>query len=144
MADGGMNVAPLGVPTTTPLAGWEVMTEANVKDVAKKLPRVTSGIVVLYIQNYWLVILFYRYCVQCLKNMCICSTQQREWTYSEYSLMRATGQQHYSPNSLLFMITVLLPRLSALSMFLGYLFVICSTHVIFVAYVKVSRNELTK
>ena len=46
MADAGMNVAPLDAPTATPLAGWEVMTEANVKYIAKKLPRVTSGNVV--------------------------------------------------------------------------------------------------
>ena len=43
MADAGMTVAPLGAPSTTPLAGWEVMTEASVKDIAKKLPRVTSS-----------------------------------------------------------------------------------------------------
>ena len=43
MMDAGMTVSPLGAPTGTPLAGWEVMTEANVKDLAKKLPRVTSG-----------------------------------------------------------------------------------------------------
>ena len=43
MMDAGMTVAPLGAPTGTPLAGWEVMTEGNVKDTAKKLPRVTSG-----------------------------------------------------------------------------------------------------
>ena len=43
MMDAGMTVAPLGAPTGTPLAGWEVMTEANVKDLAKKLPQVTSG-----------------------------------------------------------------------------------------------------
>ena len=42
MKDTGMTVAALSA-TTTPLAGWEVMTEANVKDLAKKLPRVTSG-----------------------------------------------------------------------------------------------------
>ena len=46
--------------------------------------------------------------------------------YSEYSLMKATGQQHYSLNSLHFMITVLLLRLSALCMFLGCLFVCIS------------------
>jgi len=43
MMDAGVTVAPLGAPTGTPLAGWEIMTEANVKDLAKKLPRVTSG-----------------------------------------------------------------------------------------------------
>lgn len=43
MVDAGMTVAPLGAPTSTPLAGSEIMTEANVKDLAKKLPRVTSG-----------------------------------------------------------------------------------------------------
>ena len=43
MADAGMNVAPLAAPTATPLAGWEVITEA---DIAKKLQRVTSGNVV--------------------------------------------------------------------------------------------------
>ena len=43
MMDAGITVASLGAPTGTPLAGWEVMTEANVKDLAKKLPRVTSG-----------------------------------------------------------------------------------------------------
>ena len=35
MTDAGMNVAPLGAPTATPLAGWEVMMQTNVKDVAK-------------------------------------------------------------------------------------------------------------
>lgn len=43
MMDAGMTVAPLGAPTGTPLAGWEIMTEASVKDLTKKLPRVTSG-----------------------------------------------------------------------------------------------------
>ena len=43
MTDAGMAVAPLGAPTGTPLAGWEVITEANVKDLGKKLLRVTSG-----------------------------------------------------------------------------------------------------
>ena len=43
MMDAGMTIAPLGAPTGTPLGGWEVMTEANVQDLAKKLPRVTSG-----------------------------------------------------------------------------------------------------
>ena len=40
MTDAGMNVAPLDAPTSTPLAGWEMMT---VVDIAKKLPRVTSS-----------------------------------------------------------------------------------------------------
>ena len=62
MADAGMNVAPLDAPTATPLSGWEVMTEANVKDIAKKLPRVTSGNVVhtyilYYIYSCWVVLL---------------------------------------------------------------------------------------
>ena len=43
MMDAGITVVPLGAPTGTPLAGWEVMTEANLKNVANKLPRVTSG-----------------------------------------------------------------------------------------------------
>ena len=43
MRDAGMIVVPLSAPSTTPLAGWEVMTEDNVKEFAKKLPRVTSG-----------------------------------------------------------------------------------------------------
>lgn len=29
--DTGVTVAPLGAPTGTPLAGWEVMTEANIR-----------------------------------------------------------------------------------------------------------------
>ena len=43
MIDAGMTVTPIGAPAGTPLAGWEVMTEANVKNLAKKLPQVTSG-----------------------------------------------------------------------------------------------------
>ena len=43
MTDAGITVVPLGAPTGIPLAGWEVMTEASVKDIAKQLPRVTSG-----------------------------------------------------------------------------------------------------
>ena len=38
MMDAGMTVVPLSAPTGTPLTGWEVMIEANVKDLAKKLP----------------------------------------------------------------------------------------------------------
>ena len=41
MMDAGMLVAPLGAPTGTPLASWEVIAEVNVKDLVKKLPRVT-------------------------------------------------------------------------------------------------------
>ena len=43
MIDAGVAVAHLGAPTSSPLTGWEVITEANVNDLAKKLPRVTSG-----------------------------------------------------------------------------------------------------
>ena len=43
MMDAGITVAPLGAPTGTPLAGWDAMIEANVKDLAKTLPQVKSG-----------------------------------------------------------------------------------------------------
>ena len=36
------NVAPLTLPIP-PLCGWESVTESNVKALAKKVPRVTSG-----------------------------------------------------------------------------------------------------
>ena len=36
------NVAPLTLPIP-PLSGWESVTESNLKALAKKVPRVTSG-----------------------------------------------------------------------------------------------------
>ncbi len=38
----GVSVAPLDLPSQ-PLSGWESVTEANVKTLAKSVPKVTSG-----------------------------------------------------------------------------------------------------
>ena len=43
LTDSGAGVAPLEQPTCAPLSGWQGITEANVTEIAEKMPRVTSG-----------------------------------------------------------------------------------------------------
>ena len=43
LTDSGVGVAPLEQPTCAPLSRWQGITEANVKEIAEKMPRVTSG-----------------------------------------------------------------------------------------------------
>ena len=46
LTDSGVNIAPLEQPTCAPLSGWQGITEANVKEIAEKMPRVTSAMCV--------------------------------------------------------------------------------------------------
>ena len=50
MADAGMHVAPLAAPTATPLAGWEVKTEANIKDITSFVPSPSPYAVHVYVR----------------------------------------------------------------------------------------------
>lgn len=75
MIDAGMTVTPIGAPAGTPLAGWEVMTEANVKDFAKKLPQVTSGDSLS--KQCWLAVYHEYFSITC------CVLSQWSWSYSE-------------------------------------------------------------
>lgn len=43
LTDSGVGVAPLEQSTCAPLPGWKGITEVNVKEIAEKMPRVTSG-----------------------------------------------------------------------------------------------------
>ena len=43
LTDSGACVAPIQQPTSAPLSGWWVINEANVREMAEKIPRVTSG-----------------------------------------------------------------------------------------------------
>ena len=42
MSESGVSVVPIGIPSL-PLTGWESVTEANHKEYADKIPRVTAG-----------------------------------------------------------------------------------------------------
>ena len=67
MIDAGMTVTPIGAPAGTPLAGWEVMNEANVKNLAKKLPRVTSGDSLS--KQCWLVVYHEYFSIRCYVHL---------------------------------------------------------------------------
>ena len=43
LTDSGACIAPIQQPTCAPLSGWQVINEANVREMAEKVPRVTSG-----------------------------------------------------------------------------------------------------
>ena len=43
LTDSGVSIAPLEQPTCAPLSGWQGITESNVRVMAEKMPRVTSG-----------------------------------------------------------------------------------------------------
>lgn len=43
LTESGVCIAPLLPPTCAPLSGWQEITETNVKEIAEKMPRVTSG-----------------------------------------------------------------------------------------------------
>ena len=43
LVDSDVDVIPLEQPTCAPLSGWQEITESNVREIAEKMPRVTSG-----------------------------------------------------------------------------------------------------
>ena len=51
LEDSGQMVSFLGLPSA-PLTGWETVTEANANSLAKKIPRVTNGIVYAYLSTH--------------------------------------------------------------------------------------------
>ena len=48
----GLVLAPMIPPTSAPLSGWEVVTEANATTMAQKLPCVTVGMVYSYLDTH--------------------------------------------------------------------------------------------
>ena len=53
LADSGVSIAPLEQPTCAPLSGWQGITEANVREIAEKMPRVTSGKLMCCESKFW-------------------------------------------------------------------------------------------
>ena len=51
LEDSGQMLSFLGLPSA-PLTGWETVTEANANSLAKKIPRVTNGIVYAYLSTH--------------------------------------------------------------------------------------------
>ena len=51
LEESGQLVAPLDVPLA-PITGWETITENNFKDMAKKLPSITSGTLYTYLSSH--------------------------------------------------------------------------------------------
>ena len=48
----GFVLAPMTPPTSAPLSGWDVVTEANATTMAQKLPCVTVGMVYSYLDSH--------------------------------------------------------------------------------------------
>ena len=64
MSESGINVVPVGIPSS-PLTGWESVTEANHKEYANKIPQVTAGTLYAYNIRLYHCYFYYR-CVQYL------------------------------------------------------------------------------
>lgn len=48
MVTSGISASDPGIPAV-PLTGWEEITEVNYKEVAKKIPKVTHGLLYTYL-----------------------------------------------------------------------------------------------
>ena len=70
MIDAGVAVFLLGAPTSSRVMGWEVMKEANVKEIAKK--AATSDLVIAYLSrlltSVYNVFFSGRCCIQLVKR----------------------------------------------------------------------------
>ena len=51
LEDAGVLVAPLD-PPSSPVTGWETVTEVNASDLAKNIPYVTSGVIYTYLSTH--------------------------------------------------------------------------------------------
>ena len=51
LEDAGGLVAPLD-PPSSPVTGWETVTEVNASDLAKNIPYVTSGVIYTYLSTH--------------------------------------------------------------------------------------------
>ena len=51
LEDSGLVIAPLN-PPSSPITGWECVTESNANDLAKRIPRVTAGTIYTYLSSH--------------------------------------------------------------------------------------------
>ena len=47
----GMSIAPLDLPTSPPISGWETISESNVAHISQKMPCITNGLVYTYLSQ---------------------------------------------------------------------------------------------
>ena len=47
----GMSIAPLDLPTSPPISGWETISESDVARISQKIPCITDCLVYTYLCN---------------------------------------------------------------------------------------------
>lgn len=45
----GLNAAPLELPSSPPISGWDVISETNVAQISQRMPCITNGLVYTYL-----------------------------------------------------------------------------------------------
>ena len=46
-----MGIAPLDLPTSPPISGWEIISQSNVVHISQKMPCITNGLVYTYLSQ---------------------------------------------------------------------------------------------